>query len=44
VEFEAQLGCSSRHFARPEERRRVRFKVRGMLSPVARRNSWQVAE
>lgn len=34
----------SRRFARAEPRRRVVAYLRGLLSPVERKNSWQVAE
>lgn len=32
------------HFDRVEPRRRMRDYVRGLLAPVARKNSWQLAE
>ncbi|GAB2904296.1 IS701 family transposase [Streptomyces mayteni] len=32
------------HFGRVEPRRRMRDYVRGLLAPVARKNSWQLAE
>jgi SRSO17 transposase len=44
AEFEALLTRIGRHFVRPEVRRRVHAYVRGLLSPVERKNSWQVAE
>jgi SRSO17 transposase len=31
-------------FGRVEPRRRMRAYVRGLLAPVARKNSWQLAE
>lgn len=33
-----------RHFGRVEPRRRMRDYVRALLAPVARKNSWQLAE
>jgi SRSO17 transposase len=33
-----------RHFARSEGRERLRAYLRGLLSPVERKNSWQLAE
>jgi SRSO17 transposase len=33
-----------RRFARPESRRQVRCYLRGLLGPVERKNSWQLAE
>ncbi len=32
------------HFARSEQRQRVRHFVAGLLSPVERKNGWQLAE
>jgi len=36
-----RIGC---HFARSEARQRVLTYLRGLLSPVERKNSWQLAE
>ena len=36
-----QIG---RHFARSEARERVGAYVRGLLSPIERKNGWQLAE
>jgi len=36
--------CLARDFARAEPRQRAIAYLRGLLSPVARKNSWQVAE
>jgi SRSO17 transposase len=45
-EPELQAVCQriERHFARPEVRARLPRYVAGLLSPVERRNAWQVAE
>lgn len=32
------------HFARHEARRRVWASLRGLLSPIERKNGWQIAE
>jgi SRSO17 transposase len=37
----ARIG---RHFARSEQRRRVRAYLAGLLSPIERKNGWQLAE
>jgi SRSO17 transposase len=34
----------SRHFVRPEVRRRARRYLQGLLSPIERKNGWQLAE
>ena len=39
--FHARIA---RHFARAEPRRRARSYLRALLSPVGRKNSWQIAE
>ena len=36
--------CISGRFRRPEPRRRVLDYLRGLLSPVERKNGWQLAE
>ena len=36
--------CIGGRFRRPEPRRRVLDYLRGLLSPVERKNSWQLAE
>ena len=36
--------CVSRRFGRREPRRRVLDYLRGLLSPVERKNGWQLAE
>ena len=36
--------CIAGRFRRPEPRRRVLDYLRGLLSPVERKNGWQVAE
>jgi hypothetical protein len=38
------LTTIGHHFARVEPRRRMRDYVRALLAPVARKNSWQLAE
>jgi SRSO17 transposase len=45
-EPELQAVCEriERHFARPEVRARLPRYVAGLLSPVERRNAWQIAE
>jgi SRSO17 transposase len=45
-EPELQTVCEriERHFARPEVRARLPRYLAGLLSPVERRNAWQVAE
>ena len=40
-EVERRLGV---HFSRPEARQRASAYVRGLLSPVGRKNGWQLAE
>src|SRR5688500_1620191 len=44
----ADLGAlaarSGRHFARSETRRRALAYLQGLLSPVERKNGWQLAE
>jgi len=40
-EVERRMG---RHFSRPEARQRASAYVRGLLSPVERKNGWQLAE
>ena len=37
-------GCIRGRFRRPEPRRRVLDYLRGLLSPVERKNGWQLAE
>src|SRR5215218_9073834 len=37
-------GYISRHFARPEPRRRAFQYLKGLLSPVERKNGWQLAD
>jgi SRSO17 transposase len=41
TEVERRLGS---HFPRRDLRRRVRAYLRGLLSPVERKNGWQMAE
>lgn len=41
MEIEKRIGL---HFARSEARERALDYVRGLMSPVARKNSWQLAE
>ena len=36
--------CIARRFRRPEPRRRAMHYLRGLLSPVERKNGWQLAE
>ena len=36
--------CIAERFRRPEPRRRVLDYLRGLLSPVERKNGWQLAE
>ena len=36
--------CIAGRFRRPEPRRRVLDYLRGLLSPVERKNGWQLAE
>ena len=36
--------CIARRFRRPEPRRRALAYLRGLLSPVERKNGWQLAE
>src|SRR5215510_12747863 len=40
-EIQEQIGP---HFARSEQRQRVRRSVDGLLSPLERKNGWQLAE
>jgi hypothetical protein len=40
-EIQARIGP---RFARSEQRQRVRRYVQGLLSPVERKNGWQLAE
>jgi ABC-type dipeptide/oligopeptide/nickel transport system ATPase component len=42
--LEALHARISRHFGRPEVRRRVQRYVAGLLSPIERKNGWQLAE
>jgi SRSO17 transposase len=42
--LEAVAKRIDRHFARAEVRGRLRAYLRGLLSPVERKNSWQLAE
>lgn len=42
--LEAVACRLDRHFARSEGRQRLRTYLRGLLSPVERKNSWQLAE
>lgn len=44
VELEDLLLRVGSRFARVKPRRRMRDYVRGLLGPVARKNSWQLAE
>ena len=37
-------GCIAGRFRRPEPRRRALEYLRGLLSPVERKNGWQLAE
>src|SRR5215217_1306233 len=43
-EFEALTSRLSPRFARREPRRRVGAYLRGLLSPIQRKNGWQLAE
>jgi hypothetical protein len=43
-ELESLLQRVGGRFGRVEPRRRMRDYVRGLLSPVGRKNSWQIAE
>jgi SRSO17 transposase len=42
--LEALHARIRRHFGRPEVRRRVQGYVTGLLSPIERKNGWQLAE
>ena len=42
--LEALHARISRHFVRPEVRRRARSYLNGLLSPIERKNGWQLAE
>ncbi|MCZ4607006.1 IS701 family transposase [Streptomyces sp. Lzd4kr] len=44
AELESLLQRVGRRFGRVEPRRRMRDYVRGLLGPVGRKNSWQIAE
>lgn len=44
AELEHLVERVSPHFARPETRQRALAYLQGLLSPVARKNSWQIAE
>ena len=37
-------GCIARRFGRPEPRKRALDYLKGLLSPVERKNGWQLAE
>ncbi|HEY4384200.1 MAG TPA: transposase, partial [Ktedonobacteraceae bacterium] len=37
-------ACIARRFARSEQRQRVRAYLQGLLSPIERKNGWQLAE
>jgi len=43
-DFTALVGQIGPGFARSEARRHAAAYLRGLLSPVARKNSWQLAE
>jgi SRSO17 transposase len=43
-DLEALHARFSRHFVRPEVRRRVQGYLTGLLSPLERKNGWQLAE
>lgn len=43
-ELETLHGCIAPHFAHAETRRRALAYLRGLLSPLERKNSWQLAE
>ena len=42
--IEGMHQCIAERFRRPEPRRRVLDYLRGLLSPVERKNGWQLAE
>jgi hypothetical protein len=42
--LEAVAKRIDRHFARAEARGRLRAYLRGLLSPIGRKNGWQLAE
>jgi len=42
--IEAMHACIAGRFRRPEPRRRVLAYLKGLLSPVERKNGWQLAE
>ena len=44
LEFEELFLRTGARFCRVEARRRMRDYVRGLLGPVGRKNSWQLAE
>jgi len=44
VDFESYHARFAHHFWRPEPREQARKYLRGLLAPVKRKNSWQLAE
>jgi len=44
AEFDKLHSCIVGHFGRSEQRRRVKAYLQALLSPVERKNSWQLAE
>jgi SRSO17 transposase len=44
VEFDEVLGRISSLFVHPSSRRHAELYVRGLLSPIARKNGWTIAE
>ena len=44
AEFDKLHSCISEHFGRSEQRQRVKAYLQSLLSPVERKNSWQLAE
>ena len=42
--IDAGTGCIAGRFRRPEPRRRALDYLKGLLSPVERKNGWQLAE
>ena len=44
AEFDKLHSRLARHFGRSEQRQRVKAYLQALLSPVERKNSWQLAE